>query len=219
MTGIGPHESSHAAVAIGAGQEPPGGVRVDAWPSRAGGLLAWAAGWPGRARAAAGAAGPGHLPARQLAAAGEQVLDVPPGLAARVRLLQAGDTSKNDPGDARPAAVAALRSAARRPVPAEDHAAVLKVWANRHPDLARARARAACRLHAVPAAWSPAVTRRRSPRPGPPASSGVSPRPARLPGPAASSPPGSSPASAAWTPGCAAPARSRPRRPGPRAPA
>jgi hypothetical protein len=54
----------------------------------------------------------GHLLAQQLAAAGEQVLDVPPKLAARVRLLQAGDTSKNDPSDARPVAVAALRSAA-----------------------------------------------------------------------------------------------------------
>jgi transposase len=42
-----------------------------------------------------------------------------------------------------------LRSPARRPVLAEDHAAVLKVWAKRHRDLARARNQAACRLHAV----------------------------------------------------------------------
>ncbi len=32
---------------------------------------------------------------------------------------------------------------------AEDHAAVLKVWAKRHRDLARARNQVACRLHAV----------------------------------------------------------------------
>jgi transposase len=96
-----------------------------------------------------GAAGLGHLLAQQLVAAGEQVLDVPPKLAARVRLLQAGDTNKNDPNDAFSVAVAALRSPARRPVIAEDHAAVLKVWAKRHRDLARARNQAACRLHAV----------------------------------------------------------------------
>jgi hypothetical protein len=60
-------------------------------------------------------------------------------LAARVRLLQAGDTNKNDPNNALPVAVAALRSKARRQVAAEDHAAVLKVWAKRHRDLARAR--------------------------------------------------------------------------------
>jgi hypothetical protein len=77
------------------------------------------------------------------------VLDVPPKLASRVRLLQAGDTNKNDPNDALSVAVAALRSKATREVAAEDHAAVLKVWSKRHRDLARARNQVACRLHAV----------------------------------------------------------------------
>jgi transposase len=85
----------------------------------------------------------------QLVATGEQVVDVPPKLAARVRLLEAGDTNKTDPNDARSVAVAALRSTAPRPVAAEDHAVVLKTWAKRHLDLARARNQAACRLHAV----------------------------------------------------------------------
>jgi hypothetical protein len=67
-----------------------------------------------------------------MVAAGEQVLDVPPKLAARVRLLQAGDMNNNDhPNDALSVAVAALRSPARRPVLAEGHAAVLKVGAKR----------------------------------------------------------------------------------------
>jgi transposase len=145
----GPHKSSHTAVAISAGEEPLGELRVDACASQAEQLLAWAAGWPERAWAVEGAAGLGCLLAQQLVAAGEQVLDVPPKLAARVRLLQSGDTNKNDPNDACSVAVAALRSPARRPVLAEDHAAVLKVWAKRHRDLARARNQAACRLHAV----------------------------------------------------------------------
>jgi transposase len=149
MIGIDPHKSSHTAVAIGAGEEPLGELQVDACPSQAEQLLAWAAAWPGRIWAVEGAAGLGHLLAQQLVAAGEQVLDVPPKLAARVRLLQAGDTNKNDPNDAFSVAVAALRSPARRPVFAEDHAVVLKVWAKRHRDLARARNQAACRLHAV----------------------------------------------------------------------
>jgi transposase len=149
VIGIDPHKSSHTAVAISAGEEPLGELQVRACPSQAEQLLAWAAGWPGRAWAVEGAAGLGHLLAQQLVAAGEQVLDVPPKLAARVRLLQAGDTNKNDPNDAFSVAVAALRSPARRPVIAEDHAVVLKVWARRHRDLARARNQAACRLHAV----------------------------------------------------------------------
>ena len=87
--------------------------------------------------------------ARQLAAAGEQVLDIQPKLAARVRLLEAGDVNKNDPNDARSVAVAALRSRAQRQVAADGHAAVLKIWAKRHRDLARSRNQVACRLHAV----------------------------------------------------------------------
>jgi transposase len=46
-------------------------------------------------------------------------------------------------------AIAALRSAAPRPVAAQDHAAVLKVWSKRHRDLGRTRTQVACRLHAV----------------------------------------------------------------------
>src|SRR5262245_29493983 len=96
MIGVDPHKSSHTAVAIGLSEEPLGELQVRACPSQAEQLLAWAAGWPERAWAIEGAAGLGHLLAQQLVAAGEQVLDVPPKLAARVRVLQAGDTNKND---------------------------------------------------------------------------------------------------------------------------
>jgi transposase len=149
MIGIDPHKSSHTAVAIGLGEEPLGELQVRACPSQAGQLLAWAREWPERAWAIEGAAGLGCLLAQQLVAAGERVLDVPPKLAARVRLLASGNTGKNDPNDAYSVAVAALRSKAWRPVAAEDHAVVLKIWAKRHRDLARARNQACCRLHAV----------------------------------------------------------------------
>ena len=63
-----------------------------------------------------GATGLGRPLTRQLAAAGEQVLDIQPKLAARVRLLEAGDVNNNDPNDARPVAVAAPRSRGPRQV-------------------------------------------------------------------------------------------------------
>jgi hypothetical protein len=81
--------------------------------------------------------------------AGERVLDVPPKLAARVRLPAAGEVSKNDSGDARSVAVAALRSARVREAQRDDHAAVLKVWSRRYRDLGRARTQVAGRLHRV----------------------------------------------------------------------
>ncbi len=117
--------------------------------AQAGQLLAWAKAWPERAWAVEGAGGLGHLLAQQLVAAGEPVLDVPPKLAARVRLLARGNVNQNDPNDARAIAVAALRSAACLPVRPDDHSAVLKIWAKRHRDLSRARCQVVCRLHAV----------------------------------------------------------------------
>ena len=149
MIRVDPHKGSHTAVAIGAGEEPLGELRVRASVAQAERLLAWAAAWPERSWAIEGAGGLGHLPDWQLLAAGERVLDIQPKLGARVRLLAAGAVNKNDPNGARSAAVAALRSAARRQVTADDHAAVLKVRARRHRDLGRARTQVACRLHAV----------------------------------------------------------------------
>src|SRR5690349_2822629 len=149
MIGVDPHKGSHTAVAINAGEAPLGRVRVPARPDQAGRLLAWAQGWPERTWAVEGATGLGHLLAQQLVAAGERVLDIQPKLAARVRVLEAGNTSKNDPNDALSVAVAALRSRACREVAAEDHAAVLRMRSRRHQDLGHARNQLACRLHAV----------------------------------------------------------------------
>jgi transposase len=149
MIGVDPHKASHTAVVISAAEEPLGAVRVRACAAQAERLLAWAAPWPERAWAVEGADGVGHLLAQQLLAAGERVLDVQPKLSARVRLLAAGATGKNDPNDARSVAVAALRSPSARAVAADDHAAVLRVWSKRHRDLSRTRTQVACRLHAV----------------------------------------------------------------------
>jgi transposase len=149
MIGVDPHKGSHTAVVISPAEEPLGELRVHASAGQAGKLIGWAAAWPERTWAVEGAGGLGRLLAQQLVAAGERVLDVQPKLASRVRLLQAGDTNKNDPNDALSVAVAALRSRACREVIADDHAAVLKVWSKRHRDLARLRNQVACRLHAV----------------------------------------------------------------------
>ena len=149
MIGVDPHKASHTAVAIGTAEEPLGELRVRASAAQAERLVAWAASWPERTWAVEGAGGLGYLLAQQLVAAGERVLDVQPKLGARVRLLATGATNKNDPNDARSVAIAALRSAAPRPVAAENHAAVLKLWSKRHRDLGRTRTQVACRLHAV----------------------------------------------------------------------
>src|SRR5258706_10095592 len=149
VIGVDPHKGSHTAVVISAAEQPLGEIRVRASKTQADELVAWAAAWPERTWAVEGAAGLGRLLAQQLVAARERVLDVQPKLASRVRLLQAGDTNKNDPNDALSVAVAALRSTASREGIADDYPAVLKVWSKRHRDLAPLRNQAACRLPAV----------------------------------------------------------------------
>jgi transposase len=149
MIGVDPHKASHTAVAVSAAEEPVGQLRIRASAAQVERLLGWAQAWPERTWAVEGAGGIGHLLAQQLLSAGERVLDVPPRLAARVRLLATGNINKNDPNDARSVAVAALRSPGMREVRRDDHAAVLKVWSKRHEDLGRARTQVACRLHQV----------------------------------------------------------------------
>ena len=149
MIGVDPHKGSHTAVAVDETESSLGEVRVRSGPAQVDRLLTWAASFPERTWAIENATGLGYLLAQQLVAAGERVLDVQPKLAARVRLLATEAANKNDPHDARSVAIAALRSPAPKQVRAEDHAAVMKLWAKRQRDLSRARNRIACRLHAV----------------------------------------------------------------------
>jgi Phage integrase, N-terminal SAM-like domain len=90
-------------------------------------LLEWAIDFPDRRWAIESANGLGFLLAQQLVAAGEDVVDVPPTLAARVRVLGSGKTQKNEPIDALSTAIAALRAKRLRTVVAEDHSAVLRL--------------------------------------------------------------------------------------------
>lgn len=147
VIGIDPHRGSHTAAVLDGSEELLGELRVVADRRQRQRLLEWAAPFMPRVWAVEGATGTGALLAQQLVAAGEEVLDVPPNLSARVRLLDSGRSDKTDRHDARAAAVVALRHRALRPVRAEDHVAVLRLLAKRHHDLVAARTRAVCRLH------------------------------------------------------------------------
>jgi len=149
IIGVDPHKASHTAVAIDDKERPLGELRVRSSADQVGRLLSWAARWPKRTWAVEGAGGLGYLLAQQLVSAGETVVDVQPKLGSRVRLLATGNVNKNDPNDARSVAIAALRSKSLRPVAAEDHAAVLKLWSKRRRDLGSLRTQAVCRLHSV----------------------------------------------------------------------
>ena len=147
--GIDPHKGSHTAVALDEHEATLGQLRVRSGPDQLARLCEWAKAWPERTWAVENASGLGYLLSQQLVAAGERVLDVPPKLAARARLLDNGETNKNDPNDARSVAVAAMRAKRLSEVAKEDHAAVMRLWARRRKELTSSRTRVANRLHAV----------------------------------------------------------------------
>ena len=123
--------------------------KVRAAAAQATALIDWAQGFGPRTWAVESAAGLGYLLAQQLVAAGETVVDVPPVLAARVRIMGSGRSQKNDPNDALSVAIAALRSNRLARVRADDHARVLGLLAKRHRDMARRRNTHCTRLHAL----------------------------------------------------------------------
>src|SRR6476661_2463520 len=149
MIGIDPHKGSHTAFVIDGREKPLGQLRVRASCEQAEALLGWAGRWRQRTWAIEGARGLGQLLAQQLLAAGERVLDVPPKLAARVRLLDSGQINKTDDNDARAVAIAARRSRELPELTVEDQTVVLRVWSRRYLDLGRLRTQAVCRLHTL----------------------------------------------------------------------
>ena len=135
MIGVDPHKGSHTAVAIGGDEAQLAKLRVRSSRRQLDQLLEWAARFEQRTWAIESAGGLGYLLAQQLVGAGEQVLDVPATLAARVRVLGTGRSNKNDPNDAHSVAVAALRAPRLASVTRADHAGVLRLLAKRNNDL------------------------------------------------------------------------------------
>ncbi|MEV6056384.1 transposase [Streptomyces sp. NPDC052107] len=149
MIGVDPHKSSHAAVAIDAAGHQVAQRRfvVNAGTFRQ--LLRWCEQWPERRFAVEGTRGLGRTLAQQLAAAGENVVDVPSTLSARARLLAIGGDRKTDAAEAlHVAQVARFRDDLRTVVP-EGQTTILRPLTERHDDLVHERTRVLNRLHAV----------------------------------------------------------------------
>ena len=112
-------------------------------------LERWAKRFPERRWAVENAGGLGRHLAGRLAGSGESVVDVPPKLSARVRLLSSGDARKNDELDALATALAASRNERLASVDPEAASEVLRLLSERREDLVAERTRALNRLHAL----------------------------------------------------------------------
>ncbi len=106
--------------------------------------------WPQREErvwAVEGCNGIGHHIAMRLLAAGEQVLDVPPKLSARVRVFATGQGRKTDATDAHSVALVGTRMAGLRPVVNDEQLAVLRVLVDRRRSLGEDHTRMVSQLH------------------------------------------------------------------------
>ncbi|MCB0979851.1 MAG: transposase [Acidimicrobiaceae bacterium] len=109
MIGIDPHKRTHTAVAVELSADIIASRQVHAKRGQTRELLSWADSiCERRTWAIESAGGLGYLLAQQLVAAGEEVIDIPAVLSARVRVLSSGTSNKNDPNDAYAVALAAL---------------------------------------------------------------------------------------------------------------
>jgi len=150
MIGIDPHKGSHTAAAVDQTDTVFDTFRVIADDHQREHLLAWAAPFTPRVWAVEGATGMGALLAQQLVAADEHVVDVPPKLSSRVRLLERGRIDRTDPNDARSAAIVAWHNPTLNVVAGlDEHRVVLRLLADRDHQITANRTRTICRLHAL----------------------------------------------------------------------
>ena len=94
-----------------------------------------------------GCNGIGHHVAVRLLAAGEQVVDVPPTLSARMRIFATGQGRKTDATDAHSVALVGVRIAGLRPVVNDEQLEVLRVLVDRRGRLADEHTRKTSQLH------------------------------------------------------------------------
>ncbi len=153
VIGVDPHKATNVVAAI---DEQGELVGQETFPANRKGLRTlqcWAKRFPERRWAVEGAGGIGRPLAQKLLAAGEQVVDVPPKLSSRVRVLSIGNARKNDALDATFTALAALRNERLSSVQSEDgpegHAEILRLLSERREDLVCERTRALNRLHVL----------------------------------------------------------------------
>ena len=150
LIGVDPHKASLAVAAIDAATGKL--LERAAFPQDRAGLRAlerWARRFPERRWAVENAGGLGRHLAGRLAGSGESVVDVPPKLSARVRMLSSGNARKNDGVDALATALAASRNGRLAAVDSEDSSEAMRLLSERREDLVAERTRALNRLHAL----------------------------------------------------------------------
>ncbi|MDQ3104123.1 MAG: IS110 family transposase [Actinomycetota bacterium] len=160
VIGVDPHKLSATIEVVDRAEQLLGSGRF--LTDRAGyaAMRSYARAWPERVWAVEGANGAGRPLAQRLLEAGEQVVDVPAKLAARVRLFDTGHNRKTDALDAHSVAVVAVRTSNLRVLKVDGELEAMRMLTDRREALTRRRVQIVCRLQALLAELLPGQAKR-----------------------------------------------------------
>ena len=147
VIGMDPHKRSVTIEVMTADESIVGGGRFSTDADGYGRLLTYARQWPQRVWAVEGCAGIGKHVADRLVADGEDVVDVPAKMSARVRIFTTGQGRKTDATDAHSIALVGVRMSGLRPVVNDEQIEVLRMCVDRRRSLGEEHTRKVCQLH------------------------------------------------------------------------
>jgi transposase len=160
IIGVDPHKLSATIEVVDQHEQLLGSGRFTTDQAGYAAMRKYAKVWPDRVWAVEGANGAGRPLAQRLLEAGEQVVDVPAKLAARVRLFDTGHNRKTDALDAHSVAVVAVRTSNLRKLKTDGELEALRMLTDRREALTRRRVQTVCRLQALLAELLPGQTKR-----------------------------------------------------------
>src|SRR3954451_12915791 len=149
IIGVDPHKLSATIEVVDHEERVMGSGRFSTDRAGYAAMRRYAKSWPDRVWAVEGANGVGRPLAQRLLEAGEQVLDVPAKLAARVRLFDTGHNRKTDALDAHSIAIVAVRTRNLRVRKVDGELEALRLLADRREALTRRRVQTVDRLQAL----------------------------------------------------------------------
>ena len=160
VIGVDPHKLSATIEVVDHQEQMLGAGRFTTDRTGYAAMRNYARTWPDRVWAVEGANGAGRPLAQRLLEAGEQVVDVPAKLAARVRLFDTGHNRKTDARDAHSVAVVAVRTPNLRALKVDGELEAMRMLTDRREALTRRRVQTVCRLQALLAELLPGRAKR-----------------------------------------------------------
>ena len=139
IIGVDPHKLSATIEVVDQHERLLGSGRFTTDQAGYAAMRTYAKAWPDRVWAVEGANGAGRPLAQRLLEAGEQVVDVPAKLAARVRLFDTGHNRKTDALDAHSIAIVAVRTTGLRVLQVDGELEALRMLTDRREALTRRR--------------------------------------------------------------------------------